>query len=103
MTTSALHMPNFLRHGAIPSVHESSFGAMSQAFAHEEVVVRRGTRSRLPLIIAIHSRTLGPAAGGCRLRRYDTWQDGLADALRLSEAMTYKAAVAGLDFGGGKT
>ncbi|MFE7168466.1 Glu/Leu/Phe/Val dehydrogenase dimerization domain-containing protein [Streptomyces sp. NPDC057616] len=76
---------------------------MSQAFAHEEVVVRRGSRSALPLIIAIHSRTLGPAVGGCRLRRYDTWQDGLADALRLSEAMTYKAAVAGLDFGGGKT
>jgi len=76
---------------------------MSQAFAHEEVVVRRGSRSGLPLIVAIHSRTLGPAVGGCRLRRYDTWQDGLADALRLSEAMTYKAAVAGLDFGGGKT
>ncbi|MFG2791729.1 Glu/Leu/Phe/Val dehydrogenase dimerization domain-containing protein [Streptomyces sp. NPDC048419] len=76
---------------------------MSQAFAHEEVVVRRGSRSGLPLIIAIHSRTLGPAVGGCRLRRYETWQDGLADALRLSEAMTYKAAVAGLEFGGGKT
>ncbi|MEV5842483.1 Glu/Leu/Phe/Val dehydrogenase dimerization domain-containing protein [Streptomyces sp. NPDC051985] len=76
---------------------------MSQAFAHEEVVVRRGIRSGLPLIIAVHSRALGPAVGGCRLRRYDTWQDGLADALRLSEAMTFKAAVAGLDFGGGKT
>ncbi|MEU8125535.1 Glu/Leu/Phe/Val dehydrogenase dimerization domain-containing protein [Spirillospora sp. NPDC049024] len=76
---------------------------MSQAFAHEHVVVRRGVRSRLPLIVAVHSRALGPAVGGCRLRRYDTWQDGLADALRLSEAMTYKAAVAGLDFGGGKT
>ena len=76
---------------------------MSRAFAHEEVVIRRGSRSRLPLIVAIHSRALGPAAGGCRLRRYDTWQDGLADALRLSEAMTYKAAVAGLDFGGSKS
>ncbi|MFG2940760.1 Glu/Leu/Phe/Val dehydrogenase dimerization domain-containing protein [Streptomyces sp. NPDC048282] len=48
-------------------------------------------------------RALGPAVGGCRPRRHDTWQDGLADALRLSEAMTFKAAVAGLDFGGGKT
>ncbi|WP_246155382.1 Glu/Leu/Phe/Val dehydrogenase dimerization domain-containing protein [Saccharopolyspora hirsuta] len=65
--------------------------------------MRRGSRSGLPLIVAVHSRELGPAAGGCRLRRYDTWQDGLADALRLSEAMTYKAAVAGLDFGGGKS
>lgn len=76
---------------------------MSQAFAHEEVLIRRGGRSGLPLIVAIHSRVLGPAVGGCRLRRYPTWQEGLADALRLSEAMTYKAAVAGLDFGGGKS
>lgn len=84
-------------------MHDPSFGSMSQAFAHEEVVVRRGVRSGLPIIVAIHSRTLGPAVGGCRMRRYDTWRDGLADALRLSEAMTYKAAVAGLDFGGGKS
>lgn len=46
---------------------------------------------------------MGPAIGGCRLRRYDTWREGLTDALCLSEAMTYKAAVAGLDFGGGKS
>ncbi|AEM83042.1 Glu/Leu/Phe/Val dehydrogenase family protein [Streptomyces violaceusniger] len=76
---------------------------MSQALAHEDVIIRRGRRSGLPLIVAVHSRALGPAVGGCRLRRYDTWQHGLADALRLSEAMTYKAAVAGLDFGGGKS
>jgi leucine dehydrogenase len=76
---------------------------MSQAFAHEEVIVRCGGRSGLPLIVAVHSRVLGPAVGGCRLRRYENWQDGLSDALRLSEAMTYKAAVAGLDFGGGKS
>ncbi|MGW0915236.1 Glu/Leu/Phe/Val dehydrogenase dimerization domain-containing protein [Streptomyces sp. NPDC002784] len=76
---------------------------MSQAFTHEDVVIRRGRRSRLPLIVAVHSRALGPAVGGCRLRRYDSWQEGLADALRLSEAMTYKAAVAGMDFGGGKS
>jgi valine dehydrogenase (NAD+) len=76
---------------------------MSQAFAHEEVIVRCGSRSGLPLIVAVHSRVLGPAVGGCRLRRYESWQDGLSDALRLSEAMTYKAAVAGLDFGGGKS
>lgn len=53
--------------------------------------------------MAVHSRALGPAVGGCRLRRYESWREGLADALRLSEAMTYKAAVAGLDFGGGKS
>ncbi|WP_435069985.1 Glu/Leu/Phe/Val dehydrogenase dimerization domain-containing protein [Amycolatopsis thermoflava] len=70
---------------------------------HEEVKVRRGPRSGLPVVVAIHSRALGPAAGGIRLRRYPDWRDGLADALRLSEAMTAKNAAAGLDFGGGKT
>ncbi|NIH87562.1 Glu/Leu/Phe/Val dehydrogenase [Amycolatopsis granulosa] len=70
---------------------------------HDEVKVRRGPRSGLALIVAIHSRALGPAAGGIRLRRYPDWRDGLADALRLSEAMTLKNAAAGLDFGGGKS
>lgn len=70
---------------------------------HEDVTVHRGDRSGLPLIIAAHSRVLGPAAGGVRLRRYPDWRDGLEDALRLSEAMTYKCAVAGLPFGGGKS
>ncbi|MCX5359864.1 Glu/Leu/Phe/Val dehydrogenase [Streptomyces sp. NBC_00124] len=76
---------------------------MTQTLEHEEVQIRRGPRSGLPLIVAIHSRALGPAVGGCRMRRYDSWRDGLADALRLSEAMTYKCAVSGLDFGGGKS
>lgn len=70
---------------------------------HEDVTIRRGRRSELPLIIAAHSRALGPAAGGVRLRRYADWRQGLDDALRLSEAMTYKNAVAGLPFGGGKS
>lgn len=70
---------------------------------HEEVVVRRGSRSRVPMIIALHSRALGPAVGGVRLRRYPDWRDGLEDALRLSTAMTYKCAAADLPFGGGKT
>jgi valine dehydrogenase (NAD+) len=55
------------------------------------------------MVIAVHSRALGPAAGGCRLRRYADWRAGLDDALRLSEAMTYKCAAAGLPFGGGKS
>ena len=76
---------------------------MSHNIEHEQVTIRRGPRSGLTLIIAVHSRSLGPAAGGCRLRRYPDWRDGLADALRLSEAMTYKCAVAGLRFGGAKS
>ena len=70
--------------------------------AHEEVVVRHGRRSGIYVVIAIHSTVLGPALGGLRLWRYAALGDAIADALRLSEAMTYKAATAGLDLGGGK-
>ncbi|MDN3021786.1 Glu/Leu/Phe/Val dehydrogenase dimerization domain-containing protein [Streptomyces sp. S.PB5] len=76
---------------------------MTRTLEHEEVRIRRGPRSGLTLIVAVHSRTLGPAVGGCRMRRYADWRDGLADALRLSEAMTYKCAVSGVEFGGGKS
>jgi leucine dehydrogenase len=69
---------------------------------HEEVVVRRGSRSCIYVVVAIHSTALGPALGGARLWRYGALGDAIADALRLSEAMTYKAAAAGLDLGGGK-
>lgn len=70
---------------------------------HESVVLTTGPRSGLPVVIAVHSTVLGPAAGGCRLWRYPRWQDGLEDALRLSAAMTAKFAAAGLPRGGGKT
>jgi leucine dehydrogenase len=69
---------------------------------HEEVVVRRGARSGAQLIVAIHSTALGPALGGARMWCYESHLDGLRDALRLARAMTYKAAAAGLDLGGGK-
>jgi leucine dehydrogenase len=69
---------------------------------HEQVVVHTGRRSRLPVIVAVHSTALGPSAGGLRLWHYPDWRDGLTDALRLSAAMTSKFAVAGLSSGGGK-
>ncbi|QTD96118.1 Glu/Leu/Phe/Val dehydrogenase family protein [Streptomyces cyanogenus] len=72
-------------------------------FEHEQVVIRSGRRSRLPVIVAVHSTALGPAAGGLRLWHYPDWRDGVTDALRLSAAMTAKFAVAGLPSGGGKT
>ena len=53
-------------------------------------------------VIAVHSTALGPAAGGCRLWHYDTHADMTADALRLARGMSYKNALAGLPFGGGK-
>ena len=71
--------------------------------SHEKVVVQVGRRSGLPIVIAMHSTAFGPAAGGVRMTSYDDWRDGLEDALRLSEAMTLKCAVARLPYGGGKT
>ena len=70
---------------------------------HEQVAIGVGERSALPVIVAVHSTVLGHAVGGCRLWRYGDWRDGLDDALRLSEAMTLKCALAGLPLGGGKS
>jgi leucine dehydrogenase len=55
------------------------------------------------VIVAVHSTVLGQAVGGCRLWRYADWRAALDDALRLSEAMTMKCALAGLALGGGKS
>jgi leucine dehydrogenase len=66
------------------------------------VLVRRGRRSGTYTFVAIHSTIGGPALGGCRMWTYDDSRAALRDALRLSRAMTYKAAVAGLPLGGGK-
>jgi len=69
---------------------------------HEEVIFGHDAVSGLRTVIAIHSTALGPALGGTRFHPFASEQEALADALCLSEAMTYKAAVAGLDLGGGK-
>lgn len=69
---------------------------------HEELVIRRGRRSGAYTVVAVHSTARGPALGGCRIWRYQSSADGARDALRLSRAMTYKAAVAELPLGGGK-
>jgi len=55
------------------------------------------------IFIAIFSTRLGPAAGGTRMKPYSDFQSALQDALRLAEAMTYKFALSGISFGGGKT
>ena len=72
------------------------------AFEHEEVVMRRGARSGVPCVVAVHSTALGPALGGLRIWHYDEPDDGRRDAMRLAAAMTLKASAAGLDLGGGK-
>jgi leucine dehydrogenase len=69
---------------------------------HEELLVRRGPRSGVFCIVGVHSTVLGPGLGGCRLWRYEDTRAAVRDALRLSSAMTLKAAAAGLPLGGGK-
>jgi len=70
---------------------------------HEQVVFCHNKEAGLKGIIAIHNSTLGPALGGLRMWPYATEQEALDDVLRLSRGMTYKAAVAGLNLGGGKS
>ena len=69
---------------------------------HEQVVFVQDSGAGLRAIIAIHSTVLGPALGGTRMHPYATQEDALRDVLELSRGMTYKAAAAGLDLGGGK-
>ncbi len=69
---------------------------------HERVVRAVDREAGLHAIIAIHRRRSGPAIGGCRMWDYADEEAALTDALRLSRGMTYKAAMAGLPFGGGK-
>lgn len=69
---------------------------------HEQVVFCHDPKSNLKAIIAIHNTTLGPALGGTRMWNYATDDEAIVDALRLSRGMTYKAAISGLNLGGGK-
>ncbi|MGH2757365.1 MAG: Glu/Leu/Phe/Val family dehydrogenase [Actinomycetota bacterium] len=69
---------------------------------YEQVVYCNDDHSGLRAIIAIHSTALGPALGGTRFYPYETEDEALGDVLRLAKGMTYKAAAAGLDLGGGK-
>lgn len=68
----------------------------------EEVVCLRDFDAALDGVIVLHSTALGPAAGGCRLWHYPSRAEAAADAVRLAEGMSYKNALAGLPFGGGK-
>jgi leucine dehydrogenase len=76
------------------------FKALEQA-EHEQVSFAFDEVAGLRAIVAIHSTVLGPAIGGTTMRRYEDEEEALEDALRLSFSMTYKAAAAGLNFGGG--
>ena len=70
---------------------------------HEQVVFFNYPRVGLKAIVGIHNTVLGPALGGCRMRLYEDESQAIDDVLRLSEGMTYKSSIAGLDLGGGKS
>lgn len=69
---------------------------------HEQVVFANDEATGLKAIIAIHSTALGPALGGTRFYPYSSTDAAIEDVLNLSRGMSYKAALAGLDLGGGK-
>jgi leucine dehydrogenase len=69
---------------------------------HEQVVFCSDRVSGLRSIITIHDTTLGPAIGGVRMYPYESEEEALKDVLLLSKAMTYKAAAAGINLGGGQ-
>ena len=75
---------------------------MREFDGHELVIFGQDAPTGLRAIIAIHSTVLGPAAGGCRMWPYASTSEAAADVLRLSRGMSYKNAMAGLPFGGGK-
>lgn len=77
-------------------------GPFSLLEDHEQVVYGQDPHSGLRCIIALHDTRLGPGLGGTRFHPYADETAALADVLRLSRAMSYKAACAGLDLGGGK-
>ncbi|GIV36418.1 MAG: leucine dehydrogenase [Cyclobacteriaceae bacterium] len=77
------------------------FGALAQ-LGHEQVVFCYDEPTGLKAIIGIHNTALGPALGGTRMWNYATEQEALTDVLRLSRGMTFKAAITGLNLGGGK-
>lgn len=91
-------------HGREPAEHRGFdlFGLLAE-HDHEQVSLYADRSTGYRGIIAIHSTVLGPALGGTRFWNYASDEEALIDCLRLARGMTYKAAVAGLNLGGGKS
>jgi leucine dehydrogenase len=69
---------------------------------YEKVLHATNETTKLDCIISIHNTKLGPALGGVRSWSYNSFDEQKADALKLSEAMTLKNSICGINFGGGK-
>ena len=91
----------------VTNVNESSLAenpvvSQMSAMGHEQIVFCQDEATGLKAIIGIHNTVLGPALGGTRMWSYNNEMEALNDVLRLSRGMSYKAAVSGLNLGGGK-
>lgn len=84
------------------TVAQEGLFAKTKQFGHEQVVYCYDQHTGLKALIAIHNTALGPALGGTRMWNYESEQEALTDVLRLSRGMTFKAAISGLNLGGGK-
>lgn len=70
--------------------------------SYEQLIFLQDRSIGFKAIIAIHNTKLGPALGGCRMWQYTSDENAVLDALRLAQGMTYKSAISGLPYGGGK-
>ncbi|RAK64575.1 Glu/Leu/Phe/Val dehydrogenase dimerization domain-containing protein [Hymenobacter edaphi] len=86
----------------IQALPETSIFGQIADYQHEQVVFCHDHETGLKAIIGIHNTVLGPALGGTRMWHYASEAEALNDVLRLSRGMTYKAAISGLNLGGGK-
>ena len=86
----------------IEKTHSPSVFDKTAELGHEQVVFCQDEETGLKAIIGVHNTVLGPALGGTRMWNYASDDEALTDVLRLSRGMTYKAAISGLNLGGGK-
>ncbi|WP_028297092.1 Glu/Leu/Phe/Val family dehydrogenase [Olivibacter sitiensis] len=84
-----------------PEMPRQAVFEMLEEFEHEKIIFCHDKRIGLKAVIAVHDTTLGPAIGGVRMLPYRSEQEAVSDVLRLSKAMTYKAAISGVNLGGG--
>ncbi len=83
-------------------VKEGSIYGQITSFGHEQLVICHDEPTGLKALIGIHNTVLGPALGGTRMWNYASEAEAITDVLRLSRGMTFKAAISGLNLGGGK-
>ena len=102
MITHLKTLDELKAHGDNSETELESVFEYAKTHGFEDVHIKIHEPTKLEAIIAIHSTKLGPALGGCRCIEYPNKANAILDALRLSRAMSYKAALVNIPFGGGK-